>query len=254
MGSCPSPSSAIEACLVSPSARTVSMLIRTPTRVQCDHPLDIELTTVGLGVCTGAVASSVARRLSNQALVTIQVELPGCPIGIVSLPVSVRPAGGNWTARALIHPASWADAASVTILSVALAGRPLSCDCLPVTLRVGYNHAPAPEGAVYAAAQAGDVVALQAALDAGGSTEEANGVRRSVVAPSSQTVTPLPPSPVSDLDWLDCIVGGRLLWPTRGHPHAPGSRRLPGRSRQGEWKEEMLVVGTGARLHVEEVV
>ena len=39
------------------------------------------------------------------------------------------------------------------------------------------NHAPAPEGAVLAAAEAGDVPALQAALDAGGSTEEADEVR-----------------------------------------------------------------------------
>jgi len=37
---------------------------------------------------------------------------------------------------------------------------------------VGYNHAPAPAGAVLEAASAGDVAALQAALDAGGSTEE----------------------------------------------------------------------------------
>ena len=40
-----------------------------------------------------------------------------------------------------------------------------------------YNHTPAPEGAVFAAAKAGDVLALKAALDAGGSTEEADKVR-----------------------------------------------------------------------------
>ena len=65
---------------------------------------------------------------------------------------------------------------SVTVVSLSLAGRPLPCDCLPATLQVGYNHAPAPAGAVFAAAMAGDVPALQAALDAGGSTEEAGEV------------------------------------------------------------------------------
>ena len=38
------------------------------------------------------------------------------------------------------------------------------------------NHSPAPEGAVFAAAWAGNVASLQAALDAGGSTEEADEV------------------------------------------------------------------------------
>ena len=91
--------------------------------------------------------------------------------------VKARPSGGGWIVRVLVRPAAWADAAFVTVHSMSLAGRPLLCDCLPATLRVGYNHAPAPDGAVYQAAQAGDVVALQAALDAGGSTEEANNVR-----------------------------------------------------------------------------
>ena len=62
------------------------------------------------------------------------------------------------------------------MVALSLAGHILPSDCLPVTLQVGYNHAPAPEGAVYAAAEAGDVPALQAALDAGGSTEEADEV------------------------------------------------------------------------------
>ena len=41
------------------------------------------------------------------------------------------------------------------------------------------NHAAAPAGAVYAAAKAGDVRALQAALEAGASTDEADEVRGS---------------------------------------------------------------------------
>jgi hypothetical protein len=43
-----------------------------------------------------------------------------------------------------------------------------------------YNHAPAPAGPVYAAAQAGDVPALMRLLDGGASTEEKNGVSGTV--------------------------------------------------------------------------
>ena len=85
--------------------------------------------------------------------------------------------GGIWVIRALIRPAAWAEAASVTVVSLSLVDRLLSCDSLPATLRIGYNHAPTPTGAVLEAAKAGDAAALQAALDAGGSTEEADEVR-----------------------------------------------------------------------------
>ena len=39
-----------------------------------------------------------------------------------------------------------------------------------------YNHAPAPKGAVMAAAKAGDLPALKVALRNGGSTEEKDSV------------------------------------------------------------------------------
>ena len=78
----------------------------------------------------------------------------------------------------MLLPGPWkADAASLTVVSLSLAGRLLPSDCLPATLPVGYNHAPAPAGAVLEAAMAGDVPALHAALEAGGSTEEACEVR-----------------------------------------------------------------------------
>ena len=193
MGPCDSTTLAIEARLVSPSASALA-LTKVPALVLADRPLEIELATVGQSG-GASVEESVASWISAHALLHISVDTPGHPRANVSLHVKARPSGGGWIARALVRTAAWADASSVTVHSLSLAGRPVPCDCLPVTLRVGYNHAPAPEGAVYAAAQAGDVVALQAALDAGGSTEEANGVRRRVVAPSSQTLTPLPPPP-----------------------------------------------------------
>ena len=91
--------------------------------------------------------------------------------------VKAHPSGGSWTVRVLVRPAYWANAASVTVHSMSLAWRTLPCVCLPATLRVGYNHAPAPEGAVLAAAETGDVPALLASIEEGGSTEEADEVQ-----------------------------------------------------------------------------
>lgn len=47
---------------------------------------------------------------------------------------------------------------------------------------MGYNHTPAPAGAVYNAAKASDFPALLAALEAGGSTEEEGLLRDSEVS------------------------------------------------------------------------
>ena len=140
-----------------------------------NRPLELELAAVGLGA-DAVTAVSIASWLSAHARLAIAVEVPGQPREEVFLPVSVRPSGGSWIARALVRPRAWADAASVTVVSLSLAGRSLPCDCLPATLQVGYNHAPAPAGEVLAAAKASDLPALQAALDAG-STEEATAVR-----------------------------------------------------------------------------
>ena len=178
----------IEARLVSPLASEF-VLSRVPSLVHLDRPLELELAAVRQGEDTDA-AESVASWISAHALLQISVEAPRQPQGEVSVLVKARPSGGRWNVRALIHRAVWANAASVTVLSLSLAGRPLLCDCLPVTLRVGYNHAPAPEGAVFAAAQACDLPALEAAIEAGGSTEEADEVRgggkivRALVRPS----------------------------------------------------------------------
>ena len=166
---------AVEARLVSPTASALA-LTRVPARVHADQPLEIELDAVGLSPGVSA-AVSVASWISANARLHISVDVPGQRRREVFVHATACPSGSGWNARALIHPATWADAASVTVVSLSLAGRPLPCDCLPATLKVGYNHAPAPAGSVYAAAIAGDVAALQAALDAGGSTEEADEVR-----------------------------------------------------------------------------
>ena len=153
------------------------MMSRVPSRVHADRPLEIELAAVGTGA--GATAAvTIASCISTHARLVLAVEVLRQPRVEVSVPVRARPSGVGWIARALVRPATWADAASVTVGSMSLAGRSLVCDCLPATLLLGYNHAPAPEGgAVLAAAKAGDVPALQAALDSGRSTEEADVVR-----------------------------------------------------------------------------
>ena len=171
----------IEACLVSPAASAV-IVSRVPHHVYADRPIDIELANVSCFTGTGAASeTSVARWLSANSRVAIVIEVPGKPQREVPVLVKSRSFGDNWIARVLVRPAYWADASSVTIHSLLLAGRPLPCNCLPAILRVGYNHSPAPEGAVLLAAEAGDVAALQAALDAGGSTEETDEVRITVL-------------------------------------------------------------------------
>ena len=173
-----SPTSAIEMRHVSPSAFALALPVgRIPPRVHSDRPLEIELDSVSLGTCA-SVADSVARFISAHARLEIAIDVPGRLRATYDVPLTVRPSGKGWTARALLHPSSWTDVASTDVIVIAftLMGRSLLSDCLPATLHVGYNHASAPQGAVYAAAQAGDVRALQAALDAGGSTEEADYV------------------------------------------------------------------------------
>ena len=170
----PSTAFAVQARLVSPSASDF-VLNHVPPRVHADRPLELELSAIGLGAGAG-VAESVASWISAHALLQISVEVPGHSQEEVAVLVKARPSEDGWIVRALVRPSTWADAVSVTVVSLSHAGRPLPCDCLPAILRVGYNHAPAPEGAVFEAAEAGDVPALQAALDAGGSTEEENEV------------------------------------------------------------------------------
>ena len=175
MEPCDFATSAVEARLVIPSIIALA-ITRVPARVHADRPLEIELAAVGFGAVNGAV-EYVASWVSTHALLAIVFEVPGQPRREVSVFVKARPFGGGWTARALVRPSAWADVVSVTVVSLSLAGRPLPCDCLPETLQVGYNHSPAPVGAVYDAVRIGDVAALQATLDAGGSTEEVNEVR-----------------------------------------------------------------------------
>lgn len=168
-------SSAIAAQLIQPAA-TSFVLTRMPPRLQTNLPLDIELRTFGVDAGSFA-AALVARLISSYAHVTLMLkETSGQSDRGTITRVSVRRVDSGWIMRALIHPASWTDVASVSVESFSFAGQPLPSICLPATLRVGYNHVAARAGAVISASMAGDVAALQSALDAGGSTEEADQV------------------------------------------------------------------------------
>ena len=171
----PRSTSAIEASVVSPSS---SALIwnHMPGRVHADRPLEVKVTAVELDPEVGATAL-VARWLSAHALLTIEVDVEGQQRASYTCPLAVHSSACGWLARALIRPSAWVNAASVAVVSLTLAGQSISCDCIPAIQRVGYNHGIAPAGAVFRAARAGDVAALQAALDAGGSTAEKDEVR-----------------------------------------------------------------------------
>ena len=167
------PTTVTEALLISPSTLH-TVCARMPHRVSTRRPLEIKLAAAG----DLRAASSVARCISSHVGIKLVIDPPGQSGGSVSgsVHVSARPLGGYWVARVLMHPAAWADADTVTLVSMTLAGRPMPCAGLPATLRVGYNHAPAAAGAVLAATMAADVRALKAALNAGASTEEADEV------------------------------------------------------------------------------
>lgn len=174
----PVPSSPMEVCVASPSVIAIALAFKRALFV-VKRPLEIKFTCMGLQLGT-SVTESITRVLSINALITVSVELADQTrtANIFSVPISVRPAGDGCIARILVRPELWADANSVTVLSLSLAGRPVSCGSLPVTVPVDYNHRKAPNGETSLASKAGDVPAIKLALRAGESTEEADEVGR----------------------------------------------------------------------------
>lgn len=176
------PTPTVEALIVCVSAYAmIPTITRVPRIVLADKPFEIELGVAALEPGADETASAWAARtiscyLSNLAMLSVVIDSEGQVPSLLDVPVAVRHTCGGLIARALVRPSAWADAASVTVASLTLAGRSLPCDCLPATLRVGYNHAPAPKAAVLVASKRGDVPALRGALDDGGSTEETDEV------------------------------------------------------------------------------
>lgn len=138
-----------------------------------NRPLALDCTTAD--VVSGARVSTLASVLSRCLSAHLRIQIINGS-GEVSVPVAVEAVSTGLTVRALAHPSIWSGESSITVCSLTLAGRPLPCPDLPATLRTTFSHVPAPAGAVWRAADAGDVPALEAALAAGDSTEEADWV------------------------------------------------------------------------------
>jgi hypothetical protein len=68
----------------------------------------------------------------------------------------------------------------IVLRRVSVVGCEMTLDIVPLRVIVGFNHDPAPEGRVYAAAAARDFLAMIQALGDGCSTEEADEVRRAI--------------------------------------------------------------------------
>jgi len=169
-GVCGPSACTLEAYLISPSTNAVCVT-RVPPVIRRDRPLDIELDIRGHHPDSYA-AATVAHSFSVHANFVAILEGQAQSSSFTAQ-VSVFPSGERWIARVLTPPSSW-DNAELANVSITLGQQSLPCEVLQATIRVGYNHASAPAGAVLAAAKAGDGPALQAALDAGGSTEEAD--------------------------------------------------------------------------------
>lgn len=166
--------SAIEARLINPS--TYALVVTSASRViVSNRPLEIQIAHEG-SHSDESTAAYLAQSISAHARLELVVEAKSRPSVMFTVETSVRPTEGGWIARAQLYPASWADAASIRVTSLTIADRPVACSFFPASVRVGFNHASAAAGAVLTAAKAGDVTALKAVLEAGGSTEEADKV------------------------------------------------------------------------------
>ena len=192
------------------SAANQVALHRLPFYLLPNRPLEFELQAADS--FPGTVhAACIAQSLSIQARVTIRIHGGARDQAVISTPISVRQTATCWVARALLHPSSWAGARSVVLDSLTLGGQPIVSQHLPATLRISFNHAPAPMGAVYAAANAGDVASLESALAAGASTEEKDGVREEEAEYtcelcSLRSTTPYPlPCPTFRWLWLRLV-------------------------------------------------
>ena len=166
------PTSTHEGCLASPVLDDV-VLSRLPLVVPAHRPIEFEFSLARRLPDVREVAE-VARFISTNAILSVVPEVNGLACTRIFAPVSVYQSGERWVARAIIRPSEWSSATTLTVESLTLAGRQLPQRCLPATMRVGFNNAPAPSGEVLAAAKAGDLARLQAALVAGGSTEESD--------------------------------------------------------------------------------
>jgi hypothetical protein len=93
------------------------------------------------------------------------------------LPVTYAPSDAHGAVICSVAvPVTSPDGSHIVVLRASVAGCDVALDVAPLQVTVGYNHSPAPQGPMYAAAEAGSVMTLMRVLDSGGSTEEKDPV------------------------------------------------------------------------------
>jgi hypothetical protein len=132
-----------------------------------------------------------------------------------------------------------AEGSEVVLRRVIMAGCGVALGEASMRVIVGFNHEPASEGRVYAAAQAGDIPALMQALDDSCSTEEANevGAVNTDCAADFRFCVRL----------MRCCDFAGACCVTNGYEHLAGAHRDPITSR--EVCMMMMILGvTGGRM------
>lgn len=148
-----------------------------PTHLIWGRPLEISFSSVDDNA-TDAFARFIEQHLRVVVSVAATSGDAAEPDATASLAVIARSTDYGRRVAVRASPSSWALASAITLLELLLAGSSLPIASLPARIRVGFNHDPSGLGAVYTAAQRGDVGALKTALTAGGSTEELNDVSK----------------------------------------------------------------------------
>ncbi len=143
-------------------------------RVRAGAPAVFRLTSAGSipheGVIT-ALASCV------EVLATLHISSADGGVVDAQVPVGIEASAELYCVLLIVAvPPSTPDGAFVIINNVWVAGCAVKIAELLSFVTIGFNHAPASAGAMYAAAAAGDVPGLIAALQSGESTEQRSGV------------------------------------------------------------------------------
>jgi hypothetical protein len=143
---------------------------------------EVTLTAAGARVCTGPAVFHLAPIYSEPLQNCVLAALASGTEVIATLriasideqvPVDIKAADAlNCVLLTVSVSPGTPDGSLVIINNVCVAGCAVNLNELLPTVTIGFNHAPAPEGAVYAAAKANDLPGLNAALRSGGSTEE----------------------------------------------------------------------------------
>jgi hypothetical protein len=151
------------------AARDV-VLISAEVRVRAGAPAVFHLVPISPSPLHECVLSALVSRTEVIAALRIASIHEQVPVDI-NAAVAL-----NCVLLTVPLPPGTPDGAHVIIKNVWVAGCAVILNELSSTVTIGYNHAPAPEGAVMEAAGNDDLSGVKAALHRGGSTEEKDEV------------------------------------------------------------------------------